>query len=209
MVLAMRLAMADVRRIEVDVVGDQKLARAGDDGAGGGVADRVADIRIARRHGAHLLHQRFELAAADVLQVGAFGTPRGGLVKIDRNLQLAPDLGAQALGELDALFQRDAFDGDEGHHVGRADARVRALVLREVDQRDGLLHRAEGGIGHRGGRTDEGQHAAVVIGIGFAVEQDHLGDGEDGLHDRVNLAGIAAFGEIGDTLDELARHLLS
>ena len=108
-----------------------------------------------------------------------------------------------------ALFQRDAFDRDERDHVGRADARVRALLLRQIDQRDGLLHRAECGIGNRGGRTDEGQHAAVVIGIGFAVQQDHLGDGEDCLNDRVNLAGIAAFRKIGDTLYELARHLLS
>ena len=114
-----------------------------------------------------------------------------------------------ALGELDALFQRDAFDRDERHHVGRADARVRALLLRQIDQRDGLFHRAEGGIGHGGGRTDEREDAAVVVGIGFAVEQDHLGDGEDRLHDGVDLGGIAAFGEIGDALDELARHLLS
>ena len=95
MVLAMRLGDGDVGRVEVDVVGDQKLARAGDDGAGGGMAARVADIRIARRDGAHFLQQRFELAAADVLQVGAFRAARGGLVEIDRDFQLAPDFVAQ------------------------------------------------------------------------------------------------------------------
>ena len=172
------------------------------------MATRVADIRIARRHGAHLLQQGFELTAADVLQVGAFGAARGGLVEVDRNLQLAPDFVAQAFGELDALFQGDAFDGDEGDHVGRADARVRALLFREVDQGDGLFHRAKGGIGHGGGRTHEGEHAAVVIGIGFAVEQHHLGNGEDGLHDGVDLGGIAALGEIGDALHELSRHFI-
>ncbi len=68
---------------------------------------------------------------------------------------------------------------------------------------------AEGGIGDGRGRTDEGEDAAIVIGIHFAIEQDDLGDGEDGLHDGVDFGGVTAFGKIGDTLDELSRHLLS
>jgi hypothetical protein len=48
-----------------------------------------------------------------------------------------------------------------------------------------------------------------MIGIGLAVQQDHLGDGEDCLYNCVNFSGIAAFRKIGDTLNELARHLLS
>ena len=96
---------------------------------------------------------------------------------------------AQAFGEFDALFERDAFDGDEGDHVGRADARMRALVFCEVDQRDGLFHGAEGGVGDGGGRTDESEYAAIVVGIGFAVEQHHFGHGEDRLHDGVDLGG--------------------
>src|SRR5664280_3439363 len=73
----------DVGRIQIDVVGDQKLARAGDGGAGGRVADGVANVRIARRNGSHFAHQRLELAAADVLQVDAFAAARGSLVEVD------------------------------------------------------------------------------------------------------------------------------
>ena len=80
----------------------------------------------------------FELAAADVFQIDALGAAGGGFVEIDGDSELAPDLGADALGELDALFERDAFDGNERHDVGRADARMGAVVLREVDDRDGL-----------------------------------------------------------------------
>jgi hypothetical protein len=40
--------------------------------------------------------------------------------------------------------------------------------------------------------------------IGFAVQQDYLGDAS-GLYDPVNLTGIAAFRKI-ETLYELARH---
>src|ERR1019366_2517266 len=173
----------DVGRVEVDVIGHQKLARAGDGGASGGVADGVADIRIARRHGAHFLYERLKLAAAYVLQVGAFRPARRGFVQVDRDSQLAPDLGAQALGELHALFQGDAFDRDEGDYVGGADAGVGALLFGEIDQGDGLFHRAEGGLGYGGGGTGGRQDAAVMIGIGFAVQQDHLGDVENGLHD--------------------------
>ena len=73
--------------------------------------------------------QRFELASANVFEVDALRPPRGGFVEVDRHLQLAPDLAAHALGQPHAFLQRDAFDGNERHHVGRADARVRALVL--------------------------------------------------------------------------------
>jgi len=173
------------------------------------VTDRVSDIRIAFRDRAYLLYERLELAASDVFQVCAIGKARGGLVKIDRDFQFAPDLGAEPLGELHTLFQRDTLDRNKRNHVGRADARVRTLLLGQIDQRDGLLHRAERSIGNRGRRTGEGQHAAVMIGIGFTIQQDHLGNGEDCLYDCVNFSGIAAFRKIGDTLYELARHLLS
>jgi hypothetical protein len=74
-------------------------------------------------------------------------------------------------------------------------------VAGEIDQRSGAFDGAEGGIGDGGGRTNEGEHAAVVIRIGFAVEEDDLGNGEDGLHDGIDLGGIAAFGKIRDTFD--------
>jgi hypothetical protein len=48
-----------------------------------------------------------------------------------------------------------------------------------------------------------------MIRVGFAVQQDYAWDGDNHLHDRVNFCGIAAFREIGNTLNELARHLLS
>ena len=48
-----------------------------------------------------------------------------------------------------------------------------------------------------------------MIGIGFAVEKHDLGDGEDGLDDGIDFGGVAAFGKIGNTFDELSRHLLS
>jgi hypothetical protein len=47
-----------------------------------------------------------------------------------------------------------------------------------------------------------------VVGIALTVEEDDIGDGNDGLDDGVEGGGVTAFGEIGDALDELAGHLL-
>ena len=65
---------------------------------------------------------------------------------------------------------------------------------------------AEGGVGNGGGRADERQDAAVMVGVLFAIEEDHFGNGEDGLDDGVDLGGVAPLGEIGDALDQLSGH---
>ena len=145
-------------------------------------------------------------AAADVLQVDAVGPPGGRFVEVHRHAQLVPDLIGDALGEAHALLERDALDGDERHHIGRSDARVRALMLGEVDQFDRLFDAADGCVGHCRRRSDERQNAAIVIGVRFAVEEYDIGHRQDGLHDRIHFGGIAPFGKIRDTLDKLSRH---
>src|ERR1035441_8364403 len=94
----------------------------------------------------------------------------------------------------------------ERHHIGRSDARVRALMFGEVDQRDRLFDPAEGCVGHRRRRSDERQNAAIVIRVGFAVKQHDIGHREDRLHDRIHFGGIAPFGKIRNTLYKLSRH---
>ena len=55
-------------------------------------------------------------------------------------------------------------------------------------------------------RADEGEDRAVMVSVGFPVEEDDLGDGEDCLDDRVDLRAVAAFREVGDAFDELSGH---
>ena len=107
---------------------------------------------------------------------------------------------------MEALLHGHAFDGDEGYDVGGADARVRALMLGEIDEGDGLFHRAERGFGDRGGRPDEGENAAVMIDIGFAIEQHDSGDRSDGCGDRVDFRGVASFRKVRNTFNQLSRH---
>ena len=73
--------------------------------------------------------QSFELAFADIFEVRALGALRSGFVKIDRNFVALPDFAAHFFRERHAIFDGDAFHGDEWHHVRGAEARVRASVL--------------------------------------------------------------------------------
>ena len=90
-----------------------------------------------------------------------------------------------------------------GHDVGGADARVLALVRGEVDELARLGDAGERGV-HRGlhGR-DEREDGAVVGRVGRDVEDGDAVDGRDGVADRGDDLGAAAFGEVGDALDEL------
>ena len=146
--------------------------------------------------------QAFELAFADIFEVGALGALRRSFVEINGNAVALPDFAANFFRERDAVFDRDAFDGNERHYVGRAQARVRAGVAREVDQFGGFADAAKGRFGDGVGLAREGNHAAVVVGVAFAVEQKNAGHFAHGRHDGVDFGGIAAFGEIRNAFDE-------
>ena len=122
------------------------FARADDGCAGGGMHARFAEIGLARRDGGDLLANAFKLAAADVLEILALGCGGGRFVEIDGNREALPDFVADVPGHGDAVFNGDAFDGNEGNDVGGAHARMRALVLGEVDEFGGLANAANGGL---------------------------------------------------------------
>ena len=97
-------------------------------------------------HGRNLVANALELAAANVLEV--LPLRRGGrsFIKIDRNLIALPDLRAHVPRHHHAIFQRDALDGNERHHVGGAHARMRALMRVQVDQFGGFADAANRGF---------------------------------------------------------------
>ncbi len=108
-------------------------------------------------------------------------------------------------GHGDAIFKRDAVDGDEGNDIGRAHARVRALVLGQVDQLGGLAHAANrrflNGFPLAGQRDD----AAVVIGIHLPVEEINAGN-LHGFDDGIDFGRIAAFRKIGNAFNKSVGH---
>ena len=199
------LGNADVGRIQEDVVGDQKLARSYYGCAGRGMHAGLAEIGLARGIGRDFVADAFELAAANVLQILTFGRGCGGFVKIDRDLEAFRDLGSDVARHGNAVFDGDAVNRDKGNDVGGAHARVRTLMLGEVDQLGSLPYSANGGFLNGFALADQGDDAAVVVGIHLAVEKIDAGDFH-GFDNGIDFGRVAAFGKIRNAFNQSARH---
>ena len=171
MARAISAAIAGIWRIQIDVVGNQEFPRTDGNRASSGMQRRSADVRRACRIERRIAAQGFELAFADLLQGSAFRTQRGGFVEIDGHLGSAPRFRWPTWWASAAQScMRDAFDGHEWQHVGGADARVRALMLRQIDQAGRRADAAQGGFGDGFGRACQGDHGAIVVGVAVAIE---------------------------------------
>ncbi len=95
------------------------------------------------------------------------------------------------------------FDGNKRNHVGRAHARVRARLPRQVNQLSGFAYAAHRRLTDCVGFANQRDHAAIVVRVAFPAEQIHAGDRAHGVHDGVYLRQLAAFGKIRNALDEL------
>ncbi len=103
--------------------------------SGGAPAGRSpAPIRLR-----HLRREPLELAAPDVLEVLARRIGGRLLVEIDRDAEPFGDGRGDVLRQRDALLHRDALDRHERHDVDRAEPRMLALVLPEIDGGQRLL----------------------------------------------------------------------
>ena len=137
----------------------------------------------------------FKLAAADVFEILPLGRGGGGLVQIDGNLVALPDFRAHVPRHGHAILKSDAVDGDEGNHVGRAQARVRALVTGEVDEFGGLADAANRRLLNRLALACQRDHAAVVVGIHLAIEQVDAGH-PHGFDNGIDFGRVAALREV-------------
>ncbi len=75
-------------------------------------------------------------------------------------------------------------------------------MLGEVNQLGGFSDAAEGGLGDGVRLAGDGDDAAVMVGVAFAVEEIHARDFAHGGDDGVNFGQIAAFGKIWNRFDE-------
>src|SRR6202046_4415881 len=125
---------ADIRSIQVDVVGNQKFARANHRSSGGRVKALLTNVRSAVRIPRDLFKQAFELPLSDTFKVRAFRSLRCGFVEIYRNAKPVPDFASNFLGQSNTILDGHAFDGNEGNNVRRAHARMCSGVLGQIDQ---------------------------------------------------------------------------
>src|ERR1700679_3744382 len=89
----------DIRGIEEDVVSDEEFTRSDGGGSSGGMEGGTAEIRAARGIFADGVAQAFELAFADVFEVGAVGARGGSFIEIDGDAETTPYLHAGLTGE--------------------------------------------------------------------------------------------------------------
>ena len=104
-----------------------------------------------------------------------------------------------------AILKCDAVDGDEGNHVGRSQPRVRALVMRQVDQFGGLADAANRGLLDRLALACERDHASVVIGVHLAVQQIDAGQ-LHGFDNGIDFGRVAALGKVRYAFNLSVRH---
>ncbi len=195
------LGHGHVCRGQVGVVGDEHRPRPDCYHAGGRVHPRLADVRKPGRVRGDGVADRLELPGAHFGQVPAFGHAGGIAVEVDGNTQFLPHPRAEGDGQRDGLFCGGFAQGHEGDHVGRAHARVLALVGGEIDDTRRHLHHVEHGVDDVRSPADEGDDAPVVVRVLLGVEHGHARAVSSRRHDATDLGLVAAFGEVGDAFE--------
>ena len=191
------LGNLNIRRVQEDVVGDEKLSRSHNRRAGRRMHPRLAKIRLARRIGRNLRPDTLELPAADVLQILPLWGGCRRFVQINWNLISLPDLRAHLPRHGHAIFDGHAFNRNERHHVGRPHPRMRSLMNIQINQLRGLAHTANRRLLDRFAFAHQRDHAAVVIVVHLAIQQIHAIH-LHGFDDAVYLRLIAPFRKVGN-----------
>ena len=159
----------------------------------------ISKIRFAGGIGGYFVANSFELSPPDVFQILAFRGNRSRFVQIDRNLIPPPYLFADMPGDGYAIFDADAFDRNKRHHISRAQAWMRSLMVVQIDQLGCFTHPTDRRFPDRLSFAHQRDHAAVMVGVHFAVEQVDAFYFH-GFNNRVDFGLVPSLGEIRDTL---------
>src|SRR5580700_11813561 len=103
---------------------------------------RLTEIRLARRIGRDVRSYALELSTPNVLQILPLGRGRSRLVQVNRNLVSLPDFRPNMPSQGDAILDGHAINGDERHNIRRTHARMRSLMLIQIDQFGSLANAA-------------------------------------------------------------------
>ena len=173
--------------IQVDVIRDQREARADGDNAAGGMRCGMFLIAVIGNplRILYLFRHAFKFALAAGSQIPSLFLGRGIFIQIAGHADFLPDALGDDLGNLDAFLGGYAAAGDEGDYIGSAHAGMLSLVMVHIDQLDGLLGHLYGGFFHRLRGAHQCKYAAVVIAVGLNIEYQTAGDGFGNCHQRV------------------------
>ena len=195
--------------VEVEIDGDEEVARAyhGTPCAGDAfVHGTAAEVGLLARHGEFLGDAFVFTGTADGEVAALFGIG-GCFVAVARDEQFVGDALCQLTGELRTFLQGDAAYGDEGQHVGGADAGMGTMVLAHVYQLSGAFHCLEGGFHHWGGFTHKGDDGAVGGFSGVDIEEAYSLGAFYFSGYLLDDFRVAPFAEVGHTLHDLFFHV--
>jgi hypothetical protein len=142
------------------------------------------------------------LAASHVFKIYAIRSCGGGFVEKYRDAVALPYFIANPAGERDAIIKRNAFDGDERNHIGRANSRMSTLVDGQINQFSGFSDAQERCFRHGIGVTCKCYNAAIVVSVHFAVEDVDARYAAHGGDYGFDFCGIAPFGKVGNALNQ-------
>ena len=151
---------------KVDVVGDEEWSRTDGDRPAGGMDFGGTEVRVSIWILAQLLAEALEFSTTNIREILSRWSRRRALVEINGNLQLSPDSLAECAGESDAILHRGSFEGNEGHNVGCANARMLAGMLTQIDLLTCHLDACKRSLNGSVDRRDEGDHRPVMRSIG-------------------------------------------
>ena len=148
--------------------------------------------------------QAFELSAANVFQIDAVRPGSRSLVKVHRHTEPSPNLQSSLTRKHRTLSQREAAHRHERHHISRANPRMDAILLCQVDQLRRPSYASHGRLQHRCWRTRDCHHRPVMRRVHRPIQKAH----RINLHCRYDLSDLGrvnALGKIGHALDHGIR----
>src|SRR5437763_1749089 len=104
-----------------------------------------------------------------------------------------------------AVFNGYAFNRDERYHISGPNARMRSLMLVQVNQLRSLACAPNHRLSNIFAVPKQGNYAAVMVGVHLAVEQIDTRQ-LHGVNDGVNNAFVAAVRKVRDRLDQGGGH---
>src|SRR5512132_3319258 len=182
----------DVVRRQLDVEGDERRPGSDQHGANAGVEARRAEIGT-QLSGVDSLLQRVRPAQPEERRTSAI---TDGSVEEDRQPVLAADTLRQRERRAPRAIHVVGHDRNERHHVRGADARVHAVVSRQVDQLAGTPDAGEQRLDQGRILADKREDTAVVVLVRVHVEQSSASPERPG--ELVDRARIASLRDVGD-----------
>ena len=131
----------------------------------------------------------------------------GILIQEDRNAELLADCFSDFLCDCIRLCDGRIAAGDERNDIDGAHARMLSLVLGHINQLHSDFKRVDDCVAERFRLTDCGNHAAIVVHIGLAIQKPDIFSVLEARGNFCHLLHVTSFAVIRHSLKQFLCHL--